>query len=158
MKLCARDGLKLANAAVESPGDSLTLCSPAARPSLELRPLSPTGPFVASPGPHRDCEAKGGAVAHLGLHPDASSVAFDDSLADRQAHARARVLVAPVQAVEDLEDSPGMFRSDADAVVPDGEDPGLVLPLCTDVNPGGPSFVNLIALPSRFWNTWTRPV
>ena len=63
------------------------------------------------------------------LDPDAAVVALDDPLADRQADAAARVLVAAVQALEDAEDALGVARVDPDAVVGHPEQPGVALAL-----------------------------
>ena len=77
------------------------------------------------------CRAAAGSVKRnvvpspgLGLDPDAPAVALDDLLADRQADAGARVLVAAVQPLEDDEDPLDVLRLDADAVVAHREEPG----------------------------------
>src|ERR1051326_1129662 len=57
------------------------------------------------------------------FHPDASAVALDNFLAEGQADAGARIVLAAVQALEDDEDAVEVFLFDADAVVPDGQVP-----------------------------------
>src|SRR5262245_47396176 len=59
----------------------------------------------------------------LRLHPDATAVAFDNLLADRQADAGARILVAGVQPLENLEVWLPELRLDADSIGADREVP-----------------------------------
>src|SRR6266496_4978458 len=68
-----------------------------------------------------------GAFARLALDPNASPVTFDDFLADRQADARARILVERVQTLENDEYLVEILRVDADAVVAHAEVPLLGL-------------------------------
>ena len=62
-------------------------------------------------------------MAGLGFDPDVAAMAFDDLLAHGQADAGAGILVASVQALEDLEDAFGVAQINADAVVVDRDDP-----------------------------------
>src|SRR5262245_9677714 len=82
-------------------------------------------------------EIKSGPRAGLRFHPDAPAVALDDLLADRQADAGAGVLAAAVQALEHLEQPPGLARVNADAVIPHGELPVPVHPPRGNVDAGG---------------------
>ena len=64
----------------------------------------------------RDCESERRASAGVGFYPDAAAVALYYFLAERQADAGAGDFVA-VQALEHVEDLPGVFSVHADAVV-----------------------------------------
>ena len=74
-------------------------------------------PFLFAVGLCRERKVEGGALARFRLDPDSPAVTLDDLLADRQADARACVLLSGVQASEDLEDVILELRVDADAVV-----------------------------------------
>jgi glucose/arabinose dehydrogenase len=63
-------------------------------------------------------EIKRGAPSRNRLHPNPPTVTLDNFFADRQADSDARNL-APVQPLEDSEDSLGVLRGDSDAVVCD---------------------------------------
>src|SRR5262249_27784366 len=67
--------------------------------------------------PIRQREVEDAAAARRLVDPDLAAVALDDLLADRQADAGARELVARVQAAEHLEDPLGVVGVDAQAVV-----------------------------------------
>src|SRR5262249_13205569 len=66
--------------------------------------------------------------------PDFATVAFHDLLADREANPGARILTLAVQALEGDEDALGILRVDADAVVPDAEEPLTVRCLGVDLD------------------------
>ena len=87
-----------------------------------------------------------------------TAVALDDALRDREADAGARDL-APVQALEHLEDPRRVARVDAGTVVRDVETPALALAggRDRDLAPRSPS-ANLTAFPIRFWKTWRSSV
>src|ERR1041385_5407624 len=89
-------------------------------------------------GPDGQREPERGALAGLGLDADAAAVELDDALADGQADAGAGVLVAAVQALEDLEDAVEVARLDADAVVLDGDAPAARPRLGRDLDAAGP--------------------
>jgi hypothetical protein len=72
----------------------------------------------------------------LGGNPDPPTVPFDDLLADRQADARAGVLVARVEALEDPEDPILIVGGNADAVVADRDDPFGVTALRSQMDGG----------------------
>ena len=63
-------------------------------------------------------------------------MALDDPLADGQADAGARVMLAGVEALKELEDALEILRLDADALVPDREYPALRLPADADMDLG----------------------
>ena len=67
-------------------------------------------------------------------HPNPSTVAIDDPLADGQPDARARILLAAVQALKDQEDAILVLCVDADAVVADGKVPQVAFTLGVDVD------------------------
>ena len=91
-----------------------------------LEPLGDGGPWCVS---HIGMvKWKRGALAGLRFHPDSPAVAIHDSLADRQADARARVLRAGVQAFEDQKDAIQRLGGNADAVVAHGEQPMVFVP------------------------------
>src|SRR4051794_19366031 len=68
-----------------------------------------------------ELEVERAALAGVALGPDAGAVVLPDALADGPPAGRARVVAAPVQAVERLEDLLRVLRVHADAVVADGE-------------------------------------
>lgn len=72
-------------------------------------------------------EGKTGTLAGPGPHPDRPAVAFHDSLAYGQAHARAGVLVACVQPLKNREDPFVVLRIDPDAVILDPQGPAVGL-------------------------------
>src|SRR5205807_8954079 len=72
-------------------------------------------------------KTKSTPLAWSRFYPDAAAVALDNALAERQTDAGAGVFVARVQALKKHEDALKVFRCDADAVVPDGEQPLVVL-------------------------------
>ena len=74
------------------------------------------------------------ALPRFRFHPDASAVAVHDSLANGQTDARARILLAAVQTLEDEEDAFLVFGVDADAVVAHGEVPEVFLAADVDVD------------------------
>src|SRR5919198_6218146 len=69
------------------------------------------------------CEVERRAAARRRVDPEASAVALDDLLADRQADPGARVLVATVQPLKQVEHTLAVFGSDADAIIADGAQP-----------------------------------
>ena len=84
-----------------------------------------------------------------------AAVPLDDLLADRQADAGAGELVSLVQPLEHAEDPLEVLRVDPQPVVLHREEP---LPVAVlrgrDVHLGVPGRWYLIALPTRFWNSW----
>src|SRR5208283_1042016 len=99
-----------------------------ARPSLVfIRRVLHTGDL-------RDGKEKSRALARLRFDPNAPAVAFDDLFADGQPNAGAGILLAGVQALENLENPLGILRLDADAVVAHGKEPAAGLLLDTDVD------------------------
>ena len=98
-------------------------------------------------------------LAGRGLHPDPSAVALDDALAQREADAGARILLRPVQPLEDDEQALKCLGS-------------MPMPLSfTEKIHSAPSLRaemwtrgrvtslrNLMALPTRFWKTCTSCV
>src|SRR3954470_3366818 len=71
----------------------------------------------------RKRDAEHAAAGLVRLAPDPPAVALDDPLADRQPHARAVVMLLPMQALEDVEDPVRLRGIDPDAVVADLDDP-----------------------------------
>src|SRR5688572_32551601 len=69
----------------------------------------------------RQREAEDGALVGGILDPDPPAVPLDDLLAEGEPDTGTGVLVAPVQALEDLEDALAVRLVDADAVVAHGE-------------------------------------
>src|SRR5256714_2794295 len=74
------------------------------------------------------------APARLGLDPDPAAVALHDLFADREPDARTRVLVLPVQPLENDEDALEVLGIDPDAVVADVKHPLAVVPLRRNPN------------------------
>src|SRR6476661_196117 len=74
-----------------------------------------------NPGGHRDLEVEGTPPTGGALRPDPAAVVLDYALAHGQADSGARVVTAPVEPVERLEDLPGVLRIHPDSVVLDGE-------------------------------------
>src|SRR3954453_13534431 len=74
--------------------------------------------------------------AWLRLRPDPAPVSLHDSLADRQAAPRARVLLLGVQPLEDHEDPPRVARVEPDPVIADREHPLLALASGGEVDVG----------------------
>src|SRR5258706_424121 len=72
-----------------------------------------------------NCKGKGRPAARLGFDPDAPAMPLDDSFANGQPDARARILPAAVQTLEDDEYALEVMSFDADALVPHGEAPGF---------------------------------
>src|SRR5712672_3324762 len=69
------------------------------------------------------------------LHPDVSSVTFDDAAADRKADPGPVVVLLPMQPTKHFEDVIGVDHVEPDAIVPHGELPEdaiLLLPSGTD--------------------------
>src|SRR5262249_51462177 len=87
---------------------------------LPIQHLTPQHRNTALP---RNREKERRPLPRLPLDPDAAAVALHDPLADRQADARAGVLGAAVQPLEDEKDPLAVLRLDADAVIPHGEEP-----------------------------------
>src|SRR2546421_2586470 len=82
-----------------------------------------------------DCgerEVKRRALLRCGLHPDPAAVTLDNLLADGEPQPRARVLVLPMQALEDDEDPLEVLRVDADPVVANAEQPLPLVPHACD--------------------------
>src|SRR5262245_35512911 len=65
----------------------------------------------------RDCKTKGGALARLALDPHLPAMLSNDLSADRQAHTCTRVILFPVQALENAKDFFVILRIDPDSVV-----------------------------------------
>src|SRR5256885_6163573 len=86
-------------------------------------------------------EVKRRALLRCGLHPDPAAVTLHNLLADGEPQARARVLVLPMQALEDDEDPLEVLWVDADPVVPHAEQPLPVASLCRepDLERSGPA-------------------
>src|SRR6185312_5674211 len=80
-------------------------------------------------------EKEGGAKPFLTHHPDASAVPLYNALANRQTDAGTRILRA-VQALKYAEDLLGIFRIDADSIIPDRNEPPASLAFCRDVDLG----------------------
>ncbi len=78
----------------------------------DLDRLGPSDPRSCALLPRAPASVKKNVEPSPGLRldPDAAAVALDDLLADRQADAGARVLVAAVQALEDHEDALDVLR------------------------------------------------
>src|SRR5690606_19569126 len=93
---------------------------------------------------HGDGEKEGGAGSGLGLEPDPTAVALHHLLADRQANPGSRVVGPAVKALEEHENTVGIFRRDSDAVVRHGEDPLPAFQASGYVNPWG--FVRSVEL------------
>src|SRR5205807_7645176 len=73
-------------------------------------------------------EGKRGAPPRGGLDPNPPPMALDDLLTDGQSDSRSRVLVPPMQTLEDHEDAVEVALLDPDAVVSHAEHPeGLVI-------------------------------
>src|SRR4030042_3745098 len=81
-------------------------------------------------------EIEGRAFSQLGFYPEASTVSLHEALAECQADACARILVSGVQCLKDDEDAFVVLGVYANAVVPNGEDPLVVLSFGADVNNG----------------------
>src|SRR5262245_60484119 len=64
-------------------------------------------------------EVKRSPLARLRFGPDPPPMAVDDALDDRQAHARALIVLGAVEALEDAEELVGVAHVKADAVVLD---------------------------------------
>src|SRR5262245_29119030 len=82
----------------------------------------------------RDRKIKSASVAGFRFHPNPAAVPVDDTPANRQSNPCSRMLPLTMQPLEYLENSPVMFRRDANAVVPHGENPFVVCALGADVN------------------------
>src|SRR5579862_1094699 len=78
-------------------------------------------------GRHR--ETKRDSAFRRRLDPNTASVALDDLLANSEADARPGILGVRVKPLKDDEDSVGVLRRDADAVVLNREFPFLSIPL-----------------------------
>ena len=78
-------------------------------------------------------------------------MALDDFLANGQAHARARVLVTGVEALEDQKDPVAILRVQTDAVVLDAKDPPVFC-CCSGNSDVWWPFVAVLAFPIKFWN------
>jgi hypothetical protein len=61
-------------------------------------------------------------------------MAFDDFLADGQTHARAGVLLAGMQALENDKNAVEVFRIDPDPVIADRKEPLAITPRRRDLN------------------------
>src|SRR4030042_3687850 len=79
-------------------------------------------------------EIESGALAQLRFNPDAPTVSLHDALAECQADACARILVSGVQCLKDDEDAFIVLGVHANAVVPAGADPLVVLSFGADVH------------------------
>src|SRR5690606_25778613 len=91
------------------------------------------GEGVGGRGMVREREVEGGAVAGFGLVPDPPAVPLDDLLAHRQPDPRPLVLVAGVEALEDLKYPLAVLRGDPDPVVGHRELPAGFLSVLADV-------------------------
>src|SRR5260370_39014196 len=83
----------------------------------------------------RDCKEKSCTLARLGLHPDSPACALDNPLANRKAHAGAWILDRVLKTLEDPKDLLLVLGIYADAVILNGKQPFLALPLGRDMNP-----------------------
>src|ERR1035441_1380499 len=81
-----------------------------------------------------NCKVECGALAGLGLDPDRSAMPLDDFLADGQADARARIDLAGMQPLEDLEYPVKILRLDANPIIAHGEYPAPILLLSADMD------------------------
>jgi hypothetical protein len=66
------------------------------------------------------------------FHPDPAAVTFDDPSADRKTDPGSRILLTGMETLEYIEYLLGIQRVDPDAVVPDREDPFIILPFRSD--------------------------
>src|ERR1700722_18154987 len=98
-----------------------------------------TGGWLGAVSPSfaaRDCKEKRRTPAELGFHPYAPSGAFDNSMANGEAHAGAGIVGGTVEALEEFKNLLLVLGVYADAVVPDGKQPFLVPLLRRHMNPG----------------------
>ena len=72
----------------------------------------------------------------FGVHPDPSSAALDNLLADGKTNPRPLVLLSRDQTLEDLEDALFALRIHADPIVSDGDQPILFSLFCSHVDLG----------------------
>lgn len=72
---------------------------------------------------NREREVKFRSFAGFGFNPNIPAVLVDDFLAKRKPDARAGVIAAAMEAVENFEDLIGVLGVNADAVVNDREQP-----------------------------------
>ncbi len=79
-------------------------------------------------------ETKGGACAGLRFHPNVSSVAIHNLVANGQSGSRALVFVIRVQALKQAEDAAAVFGGDADSVIAHAKDRRPVLIAGEDVD------------------------
>ena len=105
--------------------------------------LPVNGHFSFSPW---NVEIKSASLARRRIHPDPTAVAFHNLLAEGQANAGAGIFRPAVQPLKNNKNVLLVFRSDADAIVLDAQQPVCFLGSGRDVNPGRLPFRNLMAL------------
>src|ERR1700728_2114825 len=69
------------------------------------------------------CEIESRSDSGFRLHPDSTSPALNDPLAQRETNARSWIFRLLMQTFEDYEDLFEIFLSNPDAIVPEGEQP-----------------------------------
>src|SRR5690606_21036654 len=106
---------------------------PGCPPPAGSRPRSRIAP-VAIRRHRRQLDVEDAALARLGFGPQPATVALDDLVGDRQAQAIACALLGRAQALERLEDAPGIAHVEAAAGVADADPRDGALLAAADVD------------------------